>query len=166
MNKTLNYILKGVKVLIILVGIILTYMTLDRWDSKWGEGTDVFGLKILAAHPELSSPLTGVVYLCYVLIVFTFAIMLLFWLVRLASDIKAGLPSILGVVVIVVIAFIAYNMASDFMDPTWNISAQEKADIMEGNWSKKADAGIYMAMIMGIITLGAIVVTEVRGIIK
>ncbi len=163
MNKMLNYILKGIKVAIVLVGIILTYITLSKWDSKWGEGTDVFGLEILKNHPELDSPLGMVVWLCLALIVVTFVLMLIFWLIRLAGDLKAGLASIAGVLVIVVIAFIAYNMASDAIDPSWSITEK---DGITAEISKKAGAGIYMAYIMGLITLAAVVITEVRGLIK
>ena len=166
MNKVLDYGLKGFKVLIILIGVFLTYLTLSRWDSKWGEGTDVFGMKILADHPELASPLNSVVVLCKWLIILTFVVMLVFWIVRLLGDIKAGLPALLGLVAIVIIAFIAYNMAGDAIDPSWSISPEEKADIIANNVSKKAGAGIQMAYIMGIITVLAIVVTEVRGLFK
>ena len=166
MNKTLNLVLKGVKVLIILVGILLTYLTLSRWQSEWGEGTDVFGLKILEAHPELNGPLSAVIMLCIALIIATFSVMLIFWIINLIRDPKAGLPSILGIVAIVIIAIISYNMASDYIDPTWSISDKERQEIVEGNLSKLVGAGIYMVYIMGIITVGAIVVTEVRKLIK
>lgn len=162
MNKSLNLALKGIKVTIFLLGIILVYLTLSNWDSTWAEGTTIDAFHILKTEASFANPLSFVVNLCIWLIVITFAIMLLFWIYRLVTDIKGSMGSLIGIAVIVIISFISYGMASDTIMQNWNTDLSE----ITPDISKYVGTGIYIAYIMGGITLIAIVATEVRSLIK
>ena len=161
MEKILKPALFGLKALLIVVGIILTYLTVSSFQSEWGaiKKTEVFFSG--ETYESFMGYLGGTTSFSMVLIYIAIGIILIFGIYGMVTNIKKAIPFLIGAVVLVVIWFIAYKgMSSDFIDPSW------EAEGVTPEISKRSEGGIKAVFILLILTVAGIVYGEVSKLFK
>ena len=150
-DKILNYILLGIKSLIGVVGVILFVMIL------LGEQTSETGEKLHA-----TGAIDGGIVLSYIVSVLCIVLWIVFAIWGIASNFKKSLPMLASLGVFAILFLISYSMASDEIMETW----KKKPDLFTAFNVKWSDVGIYIMYFMLIMTVIAIVVSEIVKLFK
>lgn len=150
-EKVLNYILLGIKSIIGLVGVILFVMIVT------GETENSAGEKLHA-----TGAIDGGIVLTYIISILCLILWIIFGFWNIISNIKKSIPLLISLLLFGIIFAISYSLASDEIMETW----KKKPDLFTpGNiwWS---DLGIYMMYVMLILTVLAIVGSEIYKLFK
>ncbi len=150
-DKVLNYILLGTKSLIGVIGVILFIMIL------LGEQTSETGEKLHA-----TGAIDGGIVLSYIVSILCIVLWIVFAIWGIASNLKKSLPMLASLGVFAVLFLISYSMASDEIMETW----KKKPDLFTAFNVKWTDVGIYIMYFMLVITVLAIVVSEITKLFK
>jgi hypothetical protein len=150
-EKVINYILLGTKTLIGGIGVILFIMIVT------GEGETPEKEKL---H-NLGAIDAGIV-LTYIVFGLCMILWLIFGVWNIVSNIKKSIPLLISVAIFAIIFAISYSMASDEIMETW----KKKPDLFTPGNIKWSDVGIYTMYSMLILTVGAIVYSEISKLFK
>lgn len=145
-NKKLDTVLTIIAFIIGVAGIILGIVIMGYPDEEY-------------ADPGFQSLVSGTIQFTNILLIIAAAAAVLFGLYYFITNIKKNIPLLIGIVVFIVIAIIAYSMAGDAV-------ADNYVGKITPSTSKLSGAGLGVMYVLLVIALLSAVVGEVSRIFK
>lgn len=152
-EKTIKSVLNLVKVALMLLGVIITFLIIK------GAGVEEDTGKAIPADGQISFGLQ----LTYALMLISFVAAVLFAILQIVFNLKKNIPTLIGIGIFAVICFIAMSMSSDEMLESWKYKDPQYFTPSNAKWS---DTGLIVMYFFGVATVLAIIAGELWSLVK
>tara|TARA_B110000503_G_C7100699_1_gene393637 strand:- start:1041 stop:1508 length:468 start_codon:yes stop_codon:yes gene_type:complete len=153
-DKGLRLGLSGIRIAVIVAGILLSYMITSRSgsDETFVEGQERYG-----------ALLDGLFYIIYFVGIACAAAAIIFGLIFFVANIKAKLGTLLGVVGFLIVGLVSFYVLAD--DTVMKAYEASGIKVTAGE-SMFAGGGLYFVYLLGGLSILTIVAAEVRSALK
>jgi hypothetical protein len=149
--------LNAFKIVLAVIGLVVCTMLIVNWDPAYADMMTM--PEIFTSLPSIMNPLNTGVVVSYIAIAICVIAWLVFGGVKVAQNPKGSMRMLISTALVIVIAFIAYEVADSTVNPQWTYPADEKT-------SQLVSGGLILTAVLGVVAIASVIFLEVSKSFK